>query len=391
MIKGRRMGKTEIQRWLLVAGDFTPLGGMDCANHALAKYLASQANVEVHLVTHRAWDDLMAQPNVYRHLVPRPRGSHLLGMPLLDVVGRRWARRLAHEGARVVVNGGNCAWGDVNWVHYVHAAWAPTQDCGLLRQAKTVLLHRYSLQAERVYLRRARLVVVNSEKTRSTVIERLSLPPERVHTVYYGIDPERFRPPTETERAKARGRLGWNDDRPAVVFVGALGDRRKGFDTLFQAWQILDRDSNWDARLIVAGAGSRLASWRSRAAETGLDRSLQFVGFCSDIPAVLAACDILVSPTRYEAYGLNVQEALCCGLPALVSATAGVAERYPSELQELLLPAPCDASELAARLRAWRGAREVYQTPVAALGQSLRVRTWERCAAEIVELAGCCS
>ena len=25
--------------------------------------------------------------------------------------------------ARVVVNGGNCAWPDINWVHAVHAAW----------------------------------------------------------------------------------------------------------------------------------------------------------------------------------------------------------------------------------------------------------------------------
>ena len=31
--------------------------------------------------------------------------------------------------ARVVVNGGNCAWPDINWVHAVHAAW-PVHDDG---------------------------------------------------------------------------------------------------------------------------------------------------------------------------------------------------------------------------------------------------------------------
>ena len=45
-----------------------------------------------------------------------------------------------------------------------------------------------------------------------------------------------------------------------------------------------------------------------------------------EAPAVLAACDALVSPTRYEAYGLAVHEALARGLPALVSRSAGIAD-----------------------------------------------------------------
>jgi glycosyltransferase involved in cell wall biosynthesis len=102
----------------------------------------------------------------------------------------------------------------------------------------------------------------------------------------------------------------------------------------------------------------------------------------------LAACDLLVSPTRYEAYGLNVQEALCCGLPALVSASAGVAERYPAELRGLLVPDPDDAAELAARLRAWRAWRAAYRAQVAPFGQALRARTWGQCAADVIDWAG---
>ena len=56
----RRDGRTAapiMTPWLLVAGDLTPLGGMDAANHALAQYLGVRGP-EVHLVTHRAWPDL---------------------------------------------------------------------------------------------------------------------------------------------------------------------------------------------------------------------------------------------------------------------------------------------------------------------------------------------
>src|SRR6266852_6161943 len=99
--------------WLLVSGDFTPLGGMDYANHALAKYLAARAGAEVHLVTHRAWPDLACSPRVTVHRIWRPLHSHLAGMPLLAWAGRRWATwatRLRRHDARVVVNGGNCPW-----------------------------------------------------------------------------------------------------------------------------------------------------------------------------------------------------------------------------------------------------------------------------------------
>jgi glycosyltransferase involved in cell wall biosynthesis len=373
------------QPWLIVTGDFTPLGGMDCANHALALHLAHRADTEVHLVTHRAWDDLTALSSVRLHQVRRPRGSHWLGMPLLARAGRLWAGRLTARGARVVVNGGNCAWADVNWVHYVHAAWAPRQQGGLARRAKAIAFHHYARRTEHNCVRQAHSIIANSEQTRIALIERLGVPAERVRTIYYGIDAERFRPPTAAERAEARTRLGWADDRPTVAFVGALGDLRKGFDTLFEAWRLLGRDASWDARLVVAGAGASLAGWQARTAEAQWARSVQFLGFRSDVPAILAASDLLVSPTRYEAYGLNVQEALCCGLPALVSASAGVAERYPSELHGLLLPNPDDAFDLATRLRAWRGARDDYRARVAPLSQELRARSWDHCAADIVD------
>jgi hypothetical protein len=54
--------------WVIVTGDLTPLGGMDRCNHALAGYQARRRGAEFHLVTHRAWPDLLALPGVHLHL-----------------------------------------------------------------------------------------------------------------------------------------------------------------------------------------------------------------------------------------------------------------------------------------------------------------------------------
>ena len=170
-----------------------------------------------------------------------------------------------------------------------------------------------------------------------------------------------------------------------MAFVGALGDRRKGFDTLFEAWRRLARDPGWDARLVVVGAGAALRALAA-GGRAGSGDSVAFLGFRDDVPEVLRACDALVSPARYEAYGLNVHEALCCGLPALVARSAGVAERYPAELADLLIPDPDDAADLAARLRRWRdGRRPRVGEALAAFSERLRATTWDDMAGQFTD------
>ncbi len=381
-------------RYLIVAADVAPCGGMDRAIHAVANHLARRdagggggGRDEVHLVAHRAADDLLACPNVTFHRVPKPANSYFLGEPLLDRAGRRRAAEISDAGGRVIVNGGNCQWGDVNWVHYVHAAYTPAVAGGALRRLKGRWSHRVFLARERDALTRARVVIANSHRTKRDLVGRLGLRPERVHVIYYGTEPGAFRPATAEERRATRAELNWPAERPVVAFVGALGDRRKGFDTLFAAWAELCKDGAWDADLVAIGTGAELPAWRARvAADDRLAPRVKFLGYRTDVQRLLGACDALVAPTRYEAYGLGVQEALCCGLPALVSADAGVAEQYPPELAGLLLPDPDDAADLARRLRAWRDRREDCARQARTLGERLRHYTWDDMARRVTDL-----
>ena len=155
-----------LKPWLLVAGDFTPLGGMDIANYELARHLAARG--EVHLVTHRAWPDLSSLPSVSIHRVRRPFGSHALGGAWLSREGRRVWRELAPRRVHAIVNGGNCAVGAVNWVHYVHTAYAPTIAGSAMRRMKTASLHRRDVAAERRVIRAARLVICTATAHEAT-------------------------------------------------------------------------------------------------------------------------------------------------------------------------------------------------------------------------------
>ncbi|MBV8232893.1 MAG: glycosyltransferase family 4 protein, partial [Planctomycetaceae bacterium] len=211
----------------------------------------------------------------------------------------------------------------------------------------------------------------------------LGVEPDRVRVVYLGVDPVRFPPVTPAERAAARAQLGW-DDRPWVGFVGQLGNRVKGFDTLYAAWQELCRDPRWDANLAVVGTGSELPRWEARAAADGLAGRVRFLGYRTDVPEILAGCDAVAHPARYDAYGMAVHEAVCRGVPVIVSSAAGVSERYPPGLAELVLPDPEDAGGLADRLWAWRRDLESWPGRVTGLAAALRAYTWDDMAADFV-------
>ena len=368
-------------RWLLATGDFTTLGGMDRANHALASYLARRGDT-VSLIAHRIDPELASLAGIEAHLVERPFGAHLAGAPLLARAAARAARALG-PADRVLMNGGNGAIGMPTWIHYLHAAHTPERSASPRARLSSFVSRPYFLAREQRAIDAAPIVICNSERTARDAETLYNVPRSRLRVIYYGCDARLFGCVGADERRAARASMQVRDGRRVAVFVGALGDRRKGFDVLFDAWHTLSRDSLWDVDLLVAGAGAEAAAWTERTQAAGLARSVRLLGFRSDVQTVLAAADVLVHPARYEAYGLGVHEALCRGIPAIVTAAAGVAERYPKPLSSLIVPSPPQPDALVSALRAWRAHADEWRSRTEQAAEVLRARTWDDMADDI--------
>ncbi len=372
----------------MVSGGFHRRGGMDHANWALASHLA-ELGTPLHLVAHHVDPALALDPMVTVHLVPPTANSFLLGEFQLARRGRQVAASMARRdaAARVLINGSNCSWPGINWVHCVHHAWKP-RDVGAPAwfRLKNRLTTAIARRRETAALGRAQIVIANSNRTRSDLIRTLGLDPAVVHTVYPGSDP-RMTPVSCAERAEARACLGVQHDRKLAVFVGLMGyDSNKGFDTLVAAWRKLRASGPWDVDLIAAGGGRGSAEWTERIARAHLSARVRLLGFSDRIAELLAAADLLVSPVRYEGYGMNVQEALCRGVPAMVSRNAGIAERFPDQLRELLIDDPDDVEEVVARLGRWRTLMQEWKQRVVPVSEMLRRYSWTRMCERILTI-----
>ena len=355
---------------------------MDRANLALAEYLAkTDDKSKVHLVGHRISESLLQFPNIKFHKVPKLLQSNWLGEPLLNMYGQSVARKL--QQPCVIVNGGNCRTNltSINWVHYVHGAWDPsfvsTRKSSFLSDSKQRMSHQSALRHERIALSQSPLMIANSHLTKRQIVNIYQIDPSRIKVVYYGTDSEEFSPVTPEERDLARSELNLDHNRPVIVFVGALSDSRKGFDILYDAWERVGRKSGWDGELIVVGSGKLVSYYESLQRSGSGPKGIRFLGFRNDVRKILAGSDLLVSPTRYEAYGLNVHESLCRNIPVLVSPSAGVAERFPKSQADDPFQMTLDGHNLAEKLIHWRNHQSKYAEKATQAGEILRKYSWD--------------
>jgi glycosyltransferase involved in cell wall biosynthesis len=127
-----------------------------------------------------------------------------------------------------------------------------------------------------------------------------------------------------------------------VAGVGRLA-AQKGFGTLIQA------AARWQRRavvplLLIAGEGPLGAELRHQAATAGV--AVRFLGPRRDVPALLAAADVVVVPSIWEGQPLIVQETLRAGRPLVATRVGGIAELTGDDAA-LLVP-PGDPGALAA-------------------------------------------
>ncbi|MCD2467681.1 MULTISPECIES: glycosyltransferase family 4 protein [unclassified Streptomyces] len=165
---------------------------------------------------------------------------------------------------------------------------------------------------------------------------------------------------------KARAELG-AVDRPLLMAVGAL-ERGRGYRTLLDAarsWRELDPQP----LLVIAGEGRERAALQRRIADE--DLPVRLIGRREDVAELLAAADVAVLPSRWEARSLLAQEALRLGVPLVATAVGGVPELVGDAAE--LVPYG-DAEALAAAVRGLLDDVE-RRMDLAAAGR-VQARTW---------------
>jgi glycosyltransferase involved in cell wall biosynthesis len=194
-------------------------------------------------------------------------------------------------------------------------------------------------------------VVCISEAVRLALENDYGFARTRTTIIHNGVDVDRFHP---SLREAARRTLGLDDDATVVATACRLVPQ-KGVDVAIQSLaRVVAQSPSSPARLLVAGEGPERPALERLVDELGLSKRVRFMGFTGDTALFIPAADVFLVPSRIEAQGIVLLEALASGCDVIASRVGGVPEvARPPDVGTLVTADDADAlaEALAAALR----------------------------------------
>ncbi len=184
---------------------------------------------------------------------------------------------------------------------------------------------------ERRLAHRASKVVCVSQSV-ADFCARQGFPPEKLTVIPNGVDTARFASATPIDLTT----LGLAPGRRAIVFIGRLHVQKDLHELIAVAPELLAQLPNHD--LLIVGDGSQRDALERLAGELGIGSRVHFVGWQADVPAILAAAEMLVLPSRWEGMPNVVLEAMAAGKAVVATAAEGVLELLGERASEQVAP-----------------------------------------------------
>ena len=119
----------------------------------------------------------------------------------------------------------------------------------------------------------------------------------------------------------------YHHTRPYVLALGRHVPQ-KGFDVLLRAMKLLWQDGRREMDLLLAGEGPESAFLKRLACELGISDRVVFPGRADRLmtAALFAGCEVFISPSRNEPFGIVNLEAMASGKPVIATRVGGVPE-----------------------------------------------------------------
>ncbi|MBU2774311.1 glycosyltransferase family 4 protein [Acidithiobacillus ferrooxidans] len=363
---------------LITSHLFARNDGQGRVNYEIAR-AALNEGFRLCILAMRCDEDLAADPAVeYVELNHESLPTQILRNAAFARSASRWLRTHQKDYDLIHASGYVTAVpADVNTAHMVHSGWIKSPAYPFSWQGGAYSAYQRFYTLRNAYLEKAayigaRQVVAVSQKI-ADELRGIGVKEERLSVIYNGVDIQEFRP-----GVRDRARFGLPEDSMIFLFAGNIRTPGKGLDTVLAALTATP-----GVHLAVAGAleGS---PFPAQTEARGLAERVHFLGHVAEMPTLMQACDAFVFPSRYDALGLVLLEAMASGLPVLTARTAGGAEILGEGGR--VLDDPNDTATLAQWMRDLAGDALLRQR-MGEAGREIAERyTWDRMAAAYLAL-----
>jgi len=162
-----------------------------------------------------------------------------------------------------------------------------------------------------------RVVCVSSHV--ADLCELAGIPRDHLRVVHDGVDPARV---AGGDRRRGRTALRLSNDDRLLLAIGSLAPS-KGHRYLIEAMPAVCRRYP-NTQLAIAGTGPLRDELRALADRFRIGQQVQLLGFRTDIPDLIQACDLFVFPSTEEGLGSTLIDVMLAGRPIITTIAGGI-------------------------------------------------------------------
>lgn len=252
---------------------------------------------------------------------------------------------------------------------YTFHGYGPLYSLEATKNPLKRLYKRLTQPSFRQMARQLDAFLVVSQTERRRLVEEGYLPTESTaEVIHNGLNLAQWSLP---ERRELPLHLNLPEDSRLVSFINRLDTNKNPLLFIEMAELLATRQGLDDVYFLMAGDGPLTHTVRHRIAASPIRNRFRYVGYRSDVQAMIAASALIVHVPAMEGFGLGVLEAMALGIPSLAFASGAIPEVLDvPEASPLLVP-PGDREALVRQaerlLKYSEGERET-------LAQALRAR-----------------
>jgi glycosyltransferase involved in cell wall biosynthesis len=211
----------------------------------------------------------------------------------------------------------------------------------------TRLSRRYNMFLFRSSLKKASVIIVSSNSTKEDLIKRYNVDAKKISVLYLAAE-ECFCV-NDDEKELFNTRKKYKSEIGYILHISS-SDPRDNTPVVIRAYQKALGKLNVPKKLVIAGnVDAEEKELRELITELNLKDNIIFTGYLprQELVSLYQAADLFIGPSLFEGFGLQVVEAMACGIPIITSNVTALPEIVGNAG---ILVAPTDTHRLASAL-----------------------------------------
>ncbi len=253
---------------------------------------------------------------------------------------REAGERICHRADRPDIIHSHCVWPDMaaRWFHSgIEHIPLMSSVYGMYHFSNLPMLKR---AATRMREKRTRqwcsALAVGSEVFQKALID-YGIPPDMIRLIPMGIDAVQCFPLSESTKTRFRSLMNLPEGSRLLLSAGRL-EKVKGHDLLIDAMPEIVR-AHPETRLFIVGEGPEREALVRQIARLKLQDHVRLIGQLSDVlTKLLSVADLVIHPSRQEAFAMIVAEAQSAGTPVVASRDGMIPDLVRDGETGVLLP-----------------------------------------------------